>query len=480
MGLREWLGRSPRKPVPEPENRDALSFQQWVDYFKFAGNVYPMYGSSGMTGTSVTIGNGFAAYVDGMLKSNGVVFACMALRLRVFSDIRFQFREINNGRPGKLFGGIDGRNPASTGLRLLNRPWPGAATGDLLARMVMDVDLAGNAFVLRQSSRLTRLRPDWVTIILGSRREGASAWDLDAELLGYQYTEGGPSSGNQPVTLLPEQVCHWAPLPDPTSPARGMSWLTPIIREVSSDSAATQHKMAFFENGATVNFVMEFPTGTTQAMYDVAVDSFKEEHEGAWNAYKTLFLLGATAKTIGADFQQMDFKAVQGAGETRIASAAGVHPVLVALSEGLQGSSLNAGNFASARRATADMTFRPLWRNLCGSLSQIIDSPENAELWYDDRDCMFLQEDRKDAAEIQKIKADTIKALAEAGYDPESVVDAVMSEDMDLLEHSGMFSVQLQKPGAKEPAAPPGTPQPPPTNGNAPVGSLQPTGGSEG
>ena len=39
------------------------------------------------------------------------------------------------------------------------------------------------------------------------------------------------------------------------------------------------------------------------------------------------------AEVVGRDFQQMDFKAVQGAGETRIAAAAGVPPIVVGVHE---------------------------------------------------------------------------------------------------------------------------------------------------
>jgi hypothetical protein len=61
-------------------------------------------------------------------------------------------------------------------------------------------------------------------------------------------------------------------------------------------------------------------------------------------------------------------------------------------------------------------------------------------LWYDDRDIAFLREDRKDAAEIQQIKAASIRQLVDAGYKPESVIKAVESEDMGLLDHSGLYS----------------------------------------
>ena len=41
--------------------------------------------------------------------------------------------------------------------------------------------------------------------------------------------------------------------------------------------------------------------------------------------------------------------------------------------------------------------------------------PPDAELWYDDRDIPFLQEDRKDASEIAFRQAQTIRTLVDAG-----------------------------------------------------------------
>ena len=157
---------------------------------------------------------------------------------------------------------------------------------------------------------------------------------------------------------------------------------------------------------------------------------------------------------VGSDFQQLDFKNVQGLSETRIAAASGVGAVVAQLSEGLQGSSLNAGNYTAARRSASDKVFRPLWREFCGSMEQIVTVPRNAELWYDESDIAFLKEDRKDNAEIQQSKAQTIRALTDAGYTAESVVTAVENDDFSLLDHSGLFSVQLQPPGTSQPQEP--------------------------
>jgi hypothetical protein len=165
---------------------------------------------------------------------------------------------------------------------------------------------------------------------------------------------------------------------------------------------------------------------------------------------------------VGADMHQLDFKNTQGAGETRIAAAAGVPPVIVGLSEGLQGSSLNSGNYAMARRRLADGTLRPLWRNMAASIATIIDVPADAELWYDDRDVAFLREDVKDAAEIARTEAETIRQLVDAGYEPDSVVAAILNGDWKALVHSGLYSVQLQAPGTSSTPALPA----PSTNGN--------------
>jgi hypothetical protein len=91
---------------------------------------------------------------------------------------------------------------------------------------------------------------------------------------------------------------------------------------------------------------------------------------------------------------------------------------------------------------------RPLWRNAAGSLATIIDVPERSELWYDDRDIPFLQEDQKDAAEILEIDSRAIKGLTEAGFDPSTVVEAVVAGDLRRLEHTGLLSVQMQSPGS--------------------------------
>src|SRR5215471_18307448 len=319
--------------------------------------------------------------------------------------------------------------------------------------MLQSSDLSGNAFVARlRADRLALLRPDWVDIVSASPNSDASVWDVDARVIGYLYWARGRQSGEKPVRLLPEQVAHFAPIPDPEARFRGMTWLWPAIREVMADKAATLHKLQFFENAATPNMVVKFDLDTIEKMRPW-IELFKEGHEGSLNAYKTLFINSSTSiETVGATPEQIDFKVTQGSGETRIAAAAGVPPVIVGLSEGLNAATYS--NYAQARRRFADGTMRPLWREACGSLQNILSVPNSgAEPWYDEADIAALQEDTQDRAMEMREKSQAAFQLVSAGYDPDTIVQAVAANDFTLLKHTGMTSVQLQVPGQQPPDA---------------------------
>ena len=399
----------------------------------------------------------FDGYVRGAGKADGIVFACFYARLRHYAQAKFRWQNLTTK---ELFGTRD--------LDVLERPWPTGTTGDMLAWMGVDATLAGNSYwtwtddagrygtqARGPGRRLTRLRPDWVWIVIGSA--SGDPYAMDARPVAFIYeprTSGAVGTGNRqpPVILTPKEVCHYAPIPDPEARFRGMSWLTPVLREIAADRAATQHKLAFFERGATLQTIVALDKDISPQAFDEFVARFRAEHEGAANAYGTLFVGGGADVTVtSADLSQLDYKNVTGSGETRIAAAAGVHPVIVGLSEGLAGSSLNAGNYKAARRNFADGTLTHLWEVTAASLQNLVPPPPGARLWID-HDIPFLREDEKDLAEIQHTQAVALRQLIDAGWDPNAAVEFVRSNDLGRLldRHSGLFSVQLQPPGAQQ------------------------------
>lgn len=417
----------------------------WAQMFTFNGANYPIsYGTMSRGAKAESISNDFVGYVNGCYKSNGVVFACMVARQLVFTEMRFQYQTMRKGRPGDLFG-------AQT-LGLLENPWPNADTGELLARALQDTDLAGNHYVLKEgygaNVRLRRLRPDWVDIILTAAPDEA----VESDVAGYVYKPGGTDDAElweiYPIDGSRGVIAHWSPYPDPDAQYRGMSPLTPVLTEILADKAANKHKAKFFENAATPNLAVSFKETVTQEQFKAFMDQMNAEKHGVEHAYETLYLGGgADVKIVGANIAQMDFRTTMGHGETRIAAALRIHPTIVGLAEGMHGSTLNQGNFEAAKNNFADGSMRPLWRSLCNAYSVLVQSYSGARLWYDDRDIAFLRQDRKDVAEIQAIQARAIAAYIQSGYTADSSRDSVLFNDLSLLVHTGLFSVQLLPPG---------------------------------
>lgn len=770
------------------------STQSWVDMFLAAQEHGFLRTTMGALDEEQVFGDNNA-----FVKGSGPVWSLTLARMQVFSQARFQWTRYERGEPADLFG--------SPELALLERPWRGGTTADLLARMELDATSAGQAYIRRvrrariREDRLVRLRPGWVITIMGSQEDAEHpAEAADVELLGYAYVPRG-DRGDRMLILEPDEVAHYAPYPDPDNVFVGMSWITPVVRDVLGDQLQAEHKRAFFRNAAPqpldaqvltptgwttmgevslgdwvigsdggshrvigvypqgeqeiyrVEFAdggstectpdhlwtvsngydrkrgvtrsltlaelmdagiqydsgaykwavplvdpVEFdqaaeplpvdpyllglllgdgsfrgnragggqhgsvtmaaaaedaeelagriasriPDGTTlqcrdrrtwsefyfagpggpypaslkvairglglwgkgsrdkfippsyltatvkdrvavlQGLIDSdgsidvrqpnlvrlttnsdrlaagavelvrglgglasmtqhggrdrwtvvvrrlpdwivparllrktsryepatmprcrtivaatkvdtkptqcirvdvedslyvtddyvvthntpnlaikfdpsitleAVKQFKEfieaGHKGAWNAYKTLYLGGgADPVTVGKDMQQLEFAVTQGKGESRMASASGVPPSWVGFSEGLQGSSLNAGNFTAARRRFGDGTMQHLWSNVSASLETIVDRPDDgAHLWFATRGIPFLRMDAKDAADVQHQEAQTIVSLIRDGFTPESARAAVQNSDWGRLVHTGLVSVQLQEPG---------------------------------
>ena len=408
----------------------------WPDYLRLWENF-------GYNGVNYVVPSGGIGELTALqAQRDPIVLACITLRALVFSEIRFAFQQWESGRPGTLYGTED--------LKILENPWPTGNTGDLLNRMEMDASLYGNSYWVREGNQLVRLDPNRVLIATAPIDGDELAHDgttrpYAKRLIGYQVTD----ESNHPVqTFLPNEVAHYRPLPDPQHEFRGITWLHSLLPDVIADMDMTDFKHAFLKNAATPNLVVNFQPGVSEEAFNAFKDRMESSHTGPQTGFKTLYLgAGADVKVVGSNFQQLALDAVQSYGETRIAAAAGIPPAILGIAEGLKGSALNSGNFTSARRRLSDMTIRPLWRSAAACLETLLNVPGGSRLWYDDRDVPFLQEDVTDYAAIREQDAKTILTYVQAGYTPGSAIEAVHSGDVTRLVHTGLVSVQLQKPG---------------------------------
>lgn len=450
---RELVGRTPSKEIARWGDP---TFQAWADAFlSYQGQIYQPAYTTSYSGEKVERPEDtFLGYVHGAYRSNGVIFAVSMARARPFSEIAFKYRRRKDTGGGpNLFGNAT--------LNILDTPWPGGTTQSLMMRAEQDVTAAGTFFVAREDGvrpeddRLRRLRPDWTEFILTAPPDQAVASDI----VGIKYTPGGWWSGNTPRLYTLRDAAFWAPIPDPDSQYRGMSWLTPVIEEMQSDKAATRHKLKFFENAATPNLSVSLKDSIGPEKFKEFVQLMKEQTMGVEQAYKTLYTGGgADVRVVGADMKQLDFAITQGHGETRVSAAGGVPPIIVGLSEGLQAATYS--NYGQAKRAYADLFLRSQWRSFCGAMAPIVEVPPDATLWYDSKDVAFLREDATDIAARQATEMGTINTGISAGFEPDTVVQALMADDWSKLTHTGRVSVQLQDPNAQPTADPNALPEP--------------------
>lgn len=419
-----------------------MSWDDLLEQVNFLGNVYPLGLQSSMpTGDSESIPVNFEQ-MSQIYYSSGPVFACIAARMSLFSEARFQYQKFVAGRPAELYGSRD--------LAILETPWPGGDTGEMLARADQDVSLAGNWFLHRwDPTHLRRCRPDWVTIVLGSQMDvGDVSKALDAQVVAYAYQPPGEAR----IWIDPADMVHWSPIPDPLFSYRGMSWIPSAMVDITADKMAGAYRQMFFEKGATPNWVVTPDKDIGINEFKEFRDDFLENHTGPTNAWKTLFMGGGSdIKVLGLDFEKMDYRNVQGAGETRIAAAAQVPPIIAGFSEGLQ--SATYSNYGQARRKFGDHYARPQWRSICNVLGKLVKVPTGSRLWYDDRDIPFLREDLSDESKIRQADAMTIKTLIDAGYKPDAAAQFVMSGNLAILVggHTGKVSVQLAPPAEDAP-----------------------------
>lgn len=408
---------------PRTELRDLYGGMSWADYLR-------LWETFGFGGVTYQVPSGSLAQISALQGiRNPVVLTCIVIRAMTFSEITFAFRR------GRALV-YDNR------LGPLEQPWPGGSTGEMLARVEVDVSMYGNSYWWMKPGYGLVWQDPVSMKILTADIEGPSGKPAGQRLLAYQTQD---KNGQPCETFLPSEIIHHRPIPDPNQPFRGLSWLSGLLPDVSADQLMTEFKQGFLRNSAVPSLVVSFNQPVSKDAFTAFKDKLEAAHAGSNNAFKTLYLgSGADVKTVGVNWGDMQLAMTQSLGETRLALAAGVPATIVGIAEGLKGSSLNAGNYTATRRRFADITMRPLWRSACAALAPAVQMPRGTKLWYDDRDVLFLQADLQDAANQRQSDSVTMMNLVNAGFEPQTVVTAVQSGDWSALQHTGLASVQLQ------------------------------------
>lgn len=419
----------------------------WRSVFRYSGNDYF---AGSMAGSDPNVADtSFESMIHKVHNKNGPVSSAVTARALLMSQVEFAWKDDQAGSALT-------RTPA---LNQLEFP-AGCTRSSLLFRLEQDASYAGNAFLARRpgTRSVFRLDPTRVTFAFGSNSEpGWNSNDemtlpFDAKVVAIVYNSSdspGPPSISDMEIFRPGEFAHWMPEPDPLHWWRGASWITSLLKDtVALDGQISDHQSKFFQHAATPNLVFMMNPQLNADQVKQYRDIINAEHSGTRNHWKNMFLGGATdVKVVGQDLSKLSLKDLQGGLETRIAMRSRVPAVILGAREGLSGSSLNTGNYSAARRLFADGWFSPTVKGLCETLETLVPPPRGKRLAYDPSRVLFLQEDRKDEAEIDAQRVSAIRTLVDGGFDPASAVATIAPEWSGKLDHAGLLSVQLQEPG---------------------------------
>lgn len=367
--------------------------------------------------------------------SSSPVFSASLVRMALFSEITFQFQAKDDKH---LFG--------NASLAKLEEPFgPGSTSQMLLCRMEQDAFLAGNAYLWDPpgEGRLVRLRPDWTTIVSEVVWVPPGGWYR--QVIGYWHEP--PARGtlrqDEGFFVPAGEVVHWSPLPDPAASFRGMSPLTPVVRDVQGDDGMSRYKVRYLQNNATPNMIVKYAQKLQPGTVDALRERMAARYGGPDNAGGTLVLdQGADLTLAGNSLSQMDFSNVQSAGTERILAACMVPAVLVGL-EPLRGA---GRGYQESMQKLANLWARPMWRSACGVLSALLDVPSGNRLWFDASDIAALQDGEMERGQAALVRMQAILAAVQAGYTHESAIAAVDSMDLSQLKAGGTGT-----PGSSQP-----------------------------
>ena len=401
------------------------------------------------------------------------VFAAISARMRLFSQAKFILqRKTDKG----LY--------TDQSLGILQKPWGPGNTGsesELLARLEQDTSLTGNAFIWQVpgGDRLVRLRPDWTTIV--SQVIQVPGGGSYREPVGYWVEAPKTVMDNSKGEMYPaDEVVHWAPIPDPEASFRGMSWLTPVARDITGDSGLVDYKIKYLQNSASPNMLIRYTSKLQPGTIDAVRERMHARYGGVDNAFKTLVLdQGADVTVIGNSLEQMDFTNVQNLGTSRVLSASGVPAILVGL-EDIKGA---GKSYQEVIDRFSDLTIQPLWQSVCSALEPLVAPPSAVNLAIDTSDIAALQDAEQVRAQVSLVRAQALLTLTQAGFERMSAVDAVASGDLSQLAAapdpaplpagSVQHLLPQAQPGATADPLPPALPR-------LPTGSTSPGDGGNG
>lgn len=357
-------------------------------------------------------------------------------------------------------------------LDLINKPNPFYTRMELFEVAQQHLDLPGEAcLVVGRNERFRNLplelwpvRPDRIEPVPHPEKY----------LSGWMYI----SPDGERVPLRTDEVIHIR-IPNPMDPYRGLGPVGSVLTEVMSAHYAAEWNANFFRNSAEPGGIIEVEKRLSDEEFDEMSVRWEEQHRGVARAHRVAIL--EQGKWVDRKYTQrdMEFSSLRGVTRDAILEAYGFPKAMLGITEDVNRANAEAGELVFARWLTVPRLDR--WRDVLNAkfLPLYGATAEGLEFDYDSP---VPADEEADNAE-RTSKADAAQKLIAAGYDGDSVKDALELPDALVWEKPAPQPAFGHLPAEQQPApavgsgstgptpAGPDAPQPPaPPADNATVG----------
>ena len=368
---------------------------------------------------------------------NSAVFACLKLLAQSFQEAPLRvFRVQGDGTEAWLDD-----DPLTA---LLADPHPVLSQSELAFWLVFTLHVTGNTYLRKIRNRAGQVVQLWPISPATMQPETTEDDRQRGVFISHYVLDDGKGKREE---LAPEDVVHFRLGVDDADHRLGLSPLTRLLREISSDEEATRFTDALLKNSALSSLAVTVPPGPvlTEEQAEQIRDRLREDYGGANRGRLAVLGNGATLQQIGFSPQQLDLKAAHTLPETRICAVLGVPPMLVGLNAGLEHTIYN--NMEQAEEHFFEMTVNPLWRLLAAILTKQLlrpdfDADPKVRLKFDTADVRALQEDTNEvyariSVAVEKGWMTKDEARAEVGLDPLPDGLGEAQDPMELLRATG-------------------------------------------
>jgi HK97 family phage portal protein len=315
-------------------------------------------------------------------------------------------------------------------LTLVAEPNPSMDTVAFLEAMHMQLLIGGNVYLFTPRSAIGTisgmywLRPDRIRIIPNQMTGAAAA---------YRYTLNGQQY------IIPAEFIGHHKTTDPLNDWYGLGNLQVLAKMVNLDTDATDFARSVFENkGVPAGFLKVARRLNTQDEADQIRRNWHARFAGKSN-WQRIGVLDedASYEQLAPKMGEMAMPDLRNITESRICAAFGVPPIVVGAKVGLE--SATYSNYAQAKESFWEETLLPAYKRAAAFFTRALsDTPDfrGMQFGFDFSDVRALADDQKQIAEVTKTRAESAAILIRAGYEPDSVSEALQLPQG--LVHTGM------------------------------------------